>query len=280
MSDKRPNIFSYHDYQKFLRDWLAFKKASPSRVSMRALAKAAGLASGYLPMVTSKKRPLSHAAWVKLAPHLGLSPSEKIFFENLLTLGTSDLHDRRVEALDKMKRSSRYARENPKEAEVYQYLTHWYYVAIRELAGTPDFNEEPQWIQSQLKYPVPLAEIKQAFEFLLKNGFLERDFAGKIRPPVKALDCSGGVYRIALGQFHKEILDLAAKSIDSTTSEERSLMGHTFKLGAESFPKAEQIVRDAIEQIQNLSTESQGNSSVYHMEVALFPLSETKRSAK
>jgi uncharacterized protein (TIGR02147 family) len=231
-------------------------------------------------MVVSGKRALSRAAWMKLSPHLGLSASEKQFFEHLLTLGTSDSHDARVKALDKMKRSSRYSQQNPKDTEVYQYLTHWYYVAIRELAVLSNFQEDPEWIQSRLRYPVPLQEIKQAMEFLLQHKYLERDPNGRVRAPEISLDCTGGIYRIALGQFHKELLELAAQSIDATPSEERSLVGHTCTLSPKSWTKAQQIVLDAIAKIQKLGADETEGNSVYHMEVALFPLSQSERSSK
>ena len=280
MSTTRPDIFSYHDYRRFLVDWLAYKKVGPSRLSLRTIAGQAGLASGYLPMVLAGKRALSHTAWIKLSGQLGLTASEKQFFEYLLILGTSDSHEARLEAFDKMKRSSRYQELNPKETEVHQYLTHWYYVAIRELAFLEDFQEDPKWIQSQLRFPVSLMEVKGALSFLLTNGYLQREKDGKIRPPEISLDCTGGVYRLALGQFHKQMLQLATSSIDAIASDERQLIGHSCALSPSDMTKAQEIVQEAIEKIQKLSRRAGEADSIYHMEIALFPLTTPKRSAK
>jgi uncharacterized protein (TIGR02147 family) len=272
---KRPEIFQYHDYRIFLRDWLAFKKAGQSRLSLRTLAKQAGLASGYLPMVLSGKRPLSGAALAKLQPFLGLTASERSFFDNLLVLGTSDSHEARVDALDRMKQFGQFQKLNRQDTDVYEYLTHWYYVAIREMATMPGFKADPEWIQQQLKFSVPLAEVKAALAFLFERGYIEKLADGSIRPPEKALDCSGGVYRVALAKFHREALALAATSIEKTPSAERNIQGYTLALDAKGFEKANEIVEEALKKIRALALEKNGDS-VYHMEVALFPMSKGK----
>ena len=103
-----------------------------------------------------------------------MNASERSFLEQLVILGTSDSHEARVDALERMKRFQAYQKNNPRETETYEYLTHWYYVAIRETAAAwPGFNLDPEWIQAQLAAPVSLKEIKDAVSFLIKNGFLK-----------------------------------------------------------------------------------------------------------
>ena len=278
MSQARPDIFAYHDYRVFLRDWFAFRKANQPGFSLRQLAKASGLAVGYLPMILSGKRVLSGSGLAKLMPHLALQPREQSFLENLLVLGTSDSHEARTNALERMKRFPRYQVVNPNDHQVYEYLTHWYYVAIRELASTPIFNADPVWIQDHLRFGVSLKEVKDALEFLLKHGYIERTADGKIRPPEKAIDCSGGIYRLALGNFHREIFALAGDSIEKTASKDRNIQGHTCALNAADFERAQKIVEQAMQEIRDLGEHSEKGESVYHMEVALFPL--TKPSEK
>ena len=271
-----PEIFRYHDYQAFLKDWLAYRKASQPGFSLRTLAKRAGLAAGYLPMVLGGKRPLTAKALSKLAPFLGLNASEQSFLESLLVLGTSGFHEAHLGALERMKRFQLYQKLNPRETEVYQYLTHWYYVAIREMAALPGFQLNAAWIQERLCVSVPLSEVKAALEFLLRNDFLKTNEAGGVEPlDAKALDCTGGVYRVALSQFHREIFDLAAKAIQNFPREERNIQGHTFALSEKGYATAQAILEEAIQKVQRLGEMEKSGDSVYHMEIALFPL--TKR---
>lgn len=262
---KTPEIYTYHDHLAFLRDWLAYRKASQPGFSLRTLAKEAGISAAYLPLVLAGKRTLTFKALQKLAPHLGLNRQERSYLEALVTLGTADSQTVRLDALEKMKRFGSYQKANPKEFEAYQYLTHWYYVAIREMVSLPGFEATPEWIQPRLKFNVPLAEIKAALEFLEKNGYLTT--------PNKSIECVGGVYRVALTQFHHEVLDLAARSITDTPSEQRSIQGHTVALGSQQLDEARKILDEALKKIQSLSQSESTPDSVYHVELALFPLS-------
>jgi uncharacterized protein (TIGR02147 family) len=272
----RPNIFQYHDYQIFLKDWLAYRKASQSGFSLRSLAKLAGLASGYLPMVLSGKRPLSGAAMAKLVPFLGLNSSEQSFFENLVVLGTTDSHEARLTALDRMKRFQKFQKNNPNEAEAYDYLTHWYYVVIREMAAMKGFRLDPEWILKELRFKIPLNAIKDALEFLKTNGHIQLNADGSVRPPEKFISAKGGVYRVALSKFHREIFSLAARSIEKTPSDQRNIQGRTFALKAEDFDQANEIVEEALEKIRKLSEGKADGDSVYHLEIALFPLTQSQ----
>lgn len=280
MRQQRPNIFAYQDYRKFLADWFLFSKSNQTAFSMRALAKQAGLASGYLPMMLAGKRALSLAAWQKLAPALGLTPSERSFFENLLNFDLSKSHAVQIAAVDRMKRSLRYQKQHPRESEVFEYLTNWHYVAIREMASLPDFEADPHWIQARLISPVSLQEVATGLEFLLKHGYLEKNEAGKIQPPQKSIECSGEIYRLALGEYHREFLGLAEKSIENTPSSEREIIGHTVALSPKSMAQARTIAQEAIQKIRDLGENETEGDSVYHIEVALFPLTQKTRNPK
>ncbi len=281
MKKQRPDIYSYHDYQTFLTDWFAFRKASQSEFSMRWLAKQAGLASGYLSMVLSRKRPLAGAASAKLLPFLGLNASELSFFENLLVLGNSDSHDARLAALERMRRFQKFQKSSSHDAEVFEYLTHWYFVAIREMAAMPGFEATPDWIQRRLRFAVPLKEVTTALDFLLQNGYILKAADGSVTLPEKDLNCSGGIYRVALAKFHNEIFSLAGQSIENTPSEERNIQGYTCKLDAEKFMQAKEIVNEALRKIQELGEAktsdrkgSEETDAIYHLELALFPLTQ------
>jgi uncharacterized protein (TIGR02147 family) len=280
VSSQRPDIFTYNDYQAFLKDWLAFKKASQSGFSLRALAKRAGLATGYLPMVLGKKRPLSAAVLEKIMPFLGLSSTEKSYLESLLKFRNAGSNEQHVAALGRMKRFQKFQDLNPEDTEVSEYLTHWYYVAIRELASVPGFKPEPLWIQDQLKFTVPLGEIKQALEFLLKNAYLVIGADGGVQPPNKSLNCSGDVFRVALAKFHREILQLATQAIETVPREQREIQGHTCSLSSQNFSKAKLIIDEAMQKIRDLGDAETQASSVFHMEIALIPLTGKKVSGK
>lgn len=272
----RPNIFAYHDYRALLKDWLAYLKASQSSFSIRKLSKQVEIAVGYIPMVLSGSRKLSTSTLIRLAPALGLTNRERNFLEVLVLLGDAETQEERLVALERMKRFPLYRKNNINETEVLQYLTHWYYVAIREMAALPDFRPEPEWIRSRLKVKVELKEIDKALKFLVDHKYLELRPDGSVRPPEKTIDCLGGIYKIALTQMHREMLALAAKSIENTPSTERAILGHTFAVDEAKYEEAKRILNEAFEKVRDLSRGASSGKTVYHMEIVFFPL--TKRS--
>ena len=92
-------------------------------------------------------------------------------------------------------------------------MSKWYNVAIREMATLPNFKAEPSWIQKNLKSKVPLSEIQKSLNFLFERNFLTKDKNGKIQQKEKLLDCWGGVHKLALSQYHTQVLNVAADSI-------------------------------------------------------------------
>lgn len=269
---KRPDVFGYHDFGTFFRDWLSFLKVSRPGFSLRSLAKEAGVATGYLPMVLSGKRKLSTKAWVKISAHLGTNQSEKAYLNSLQSLGEADSHSAQLEVVEKLQRFQGYKKQNPKEMEAYRYLTHWYYVAIREMAVLPDFKPDPKWIQGKLLNEVSLHEVKKALDFLVKNGFLELKKNGEVSQREKSVECEGGVYRLLLGKFHREMLQLASRSTENTPSPNRKLGGHTLAISENHFDSVKAILDEALEKINQLGIKEETTTAIYHVALAAFPL--------
>lgn len=247
-----------------------------SGFSLRSLSKQAEIANGYLPMVLAGKRNLSSKAWAKLVPLLGATQSERSYLNSLHALGQTDSQIVQLDAVDKLQRFRAYQTLNPKETETYRYLTHWYYVAIREMVGLSDFRPDPKWIQTRLRIQVPLHEIKRALDFLVKNGFLTLEKDGSLKQSQKSIECVGGVYRIALGKFHREMLALGAKSIENTSSQRRNITGHTFAIAEKQYEEAKKILSEALERIEKLGSEAASGDSVYHVVFACFPLTRSE----
>lgn len=269
----RPDIFRYHDYREFLRDWFNFLKQTKPGFSLRSLARESGLASGYLPMVLSGSRNLSAKALEKCSRYLALTPRERNYLDLLRTLGDSDAPEARREAFEKIQRYRTYQQVNPREIEVYRYLTRWFYVAIREMALLPGFRPDARWIQARLKGKVSLKEVQQALDFLISNGFMTVQPDGTVKVPQKDMQCIGGVFKLALGNFHSEMLGLAIEAISNTPRDKRSVTGHTMAVSEKNYDKMVKILEGALKQIADLEETDDSANDVYHVALAAFPLS-------
>lgn len=271
-TSQKPDVFRFHDYREFLTAQIAFLKSS-SKLSQRALAKKSNLSAAYLPLVLSGKRTLTAESLLKLLPHLGLDGEEKRYLELLRTLSESTSMESRYESFEQIKEMRGYRHLNPQEVETYQYLSQWFIVAIREMATLPGFNLNPQWIQSKLRSPTRLGEIRNAIDFLLTHGYVIQSPNGKITLPEKDLDCVGGIFRLALGKFHAQMLDVTRELMTHTPREERKLSGYTFAGSKEGFSKVRDILDNALDEIRKVEEkDAKQTEHVYHVTVMAVPL--------
>lgn len=278
MPHEKPDIYRYHDYRKFLKDHLEYLKTTQG-FSVRRLAKDANIAVGYLPMVLSGARRMTIKTLFRIKKPLHLTNHEGEFLELLVRVADSDLQEARLLALKKIQRFREYRKLNPKEFEAYRYLTHWYYVAIREMVNLKGFQPDPLWLKDRLKGRVPLSEVTKALNFLKEHGFIEISPEGRTKLPQKNVECVGGVYQIALSQFHREMLRLASESLNETTYEERTVMGHTLSIPAQSYLKISKILEEALDRVADLEKTEEPKEMTYQVTVSAFPLSKEKEEA-
>ncbi len=271
---QRPDIYRYHSCQSFLKDWFEYLRALDPEFSLRGFSARAELGAAYLPMVLAGKRKLSLNIYSRIAPLLGLKPPELGHLENLVKLQSSSQTTRLI-ALTDLSRRATYQRRNPAEAELYRYMSHWHYIAIRELASLPDFRADAEWIQKKLRNKLPLSQIKEALDFLIGKSYIVPGENGAVTPPKDTIKCVGEVYLGALTQYHRQMFALAADSIDNATPQERNLIGITFPTNPECYDEAVKILERAIAEISALEKKVEGaRTTVHHAEIAIFPLTQ------
>ncbi len=270
----RPDIFVFHDYRAFLKEWFSYLKEVFPDFSLRSLARETGLASGYFPMVLSGKRKLSSKALAKCATALHLSATEKSYLDLLLVLADEVPDETRVDAFERIQRYRGYQEVHPQETEAYKYLSHWYYVAIREMALLPDFRLDAKWIQSRLQAKVSVREIEHALEFLLKAKLIEPQKSGGAKATRRAVECIGGIYRLALGAFHRQALHLASEAIGNLSPKERAVMGYTMPVAGKDYAEVLKILEKAKNEIAKLEDASDPKNKIYHVAFAVFPLTK------
>jgi uncharacterized protein (TIGR02147 family) len=269
--NQRPKVVDYHDYREFLKELFAYLESHQDGFSLRQLARDAQVGVSTLSMVLSAQRGLSRAMFEKLRPFLPLSESDLKHFELLRDMAEAPTPEARARVVGKLQSRRDYRARHPQEFETFNYLTSWYHVAVREMAALPDFQWDPQWIQARLRGKVALDDIAEALKFLECHGFISR---GQTGVKQKNLDCMGGVYRIALGAFHKEMLGQVASAIDTVTRDERHILGHTLAIAEKDLARAKTILDEALKKIEALSDSAVKPDTIYHVALGVVPLTK------
>ena len=269
-----PSPFEHGDYREYLLAWMRFVKEKRPGL-LADFSRATGLSLEQVIKVLKRAKRLEPVAHRKVMAFIALPATEEAFLDALYLLSETDSKQVWRSAMKHITSFAAYRRSNPDEYEAWRYLSHWYYVAIRELATLPGFLADAEWVQSRLRKKVPLVEIRKALEFLEKTGFFSRLPDGSVKAHVKFVQCSGGVYRMSLRAFHRQMLEQSIEAIESVPTMERLLLGHTLAVSPATREVAFRILNEAIEKIQALPAGELAGDLVYHIEFSAIPLTQT-----
>lgn len=268
----KPKVFKHNDIIVFLNEMFLFFKNKENK-SMRDFAAELNFSSGFLPLILNRKRNLNSDVLKKILKHFKFNAREMKFAENLRLIANANDAAERQGAIERIGKMKAYRDHNQSEFEIYKFLSHWYFVAIKEMTELEDFNEDPAWIQNRLRYKISQKEVEDALVFLKKNKILTYS-NGKLLATNRDMNCEEGIYKISLGNFHKQVLDLAWRAIDEVPRENRRLFGHTLKVDSSQTEAINNILAEAFEKIKALHSDNANHEEVYHVELISIPLTK------
>lgn len=269
----RPDIFEYLEHQRFLQDWFAFLKVE-KQLALRSLATSSGVSVAALSLCLKGDRNWTLPLLGKILPHLQLKKPEQEALRYLFIIGTTDNMMDRLEAFDQLRRLPQYNQKQRQSSTVFMYLRHWLNVAIREMVLLPGFRAEVSWIRGRLSFIPSESEVEKSLKFLIKEGYIIKSENGQWQPSQQHLECQEGVFKLSLGEYHRQILLLAQRSIEEIPRDLRLILGHTVALSGEQKKKAEDILKKALSEIQNMNVQSQNPEQLYQFELIMIPLTQ------
>ncbi|MBT4761324.1 MAG: TIGR02147 family protein [Bdellovibrionaceae bacterium] len=267
-------VFGYNDYRNYLRDFFLKQKEESGGLSMRKHCEKAGVSVSLMSMVLSGERDLSDDALKKMMPVLKLQLDEKKYLRLLVAFDNEKNESKKEKYLSKLENCLLIAGKDLSAIKKYRYLSSWYCVAIRELAGMKSFNFDPVWVQSQLRSKVGVDEVKNALEFLIQNGYIASasDSPEGHRQKGKVIELRSNVYSRSLKTFHKQMLAQATVAIDTVPKNERLYLGHAFSVKSSKLEESKKILEDAILKLQEINKDEEDADSVYYVSALMFPL--------
>ena len=270
-----PDLYATLDYRSWLQDWFDARKAANPRYSHRLFARRAGVRSpSLLREVIDGKRNLTANTLEGFVQALDLSSADARFFGDLVALDQADTEEERNEAWERVAASKRFREAHPIAGASVAYLSHWYIVAIRELALRDDFRRDARWVARQLRPRITAAQARSALETLESLGLLvEAD--GRWRPADVSLATPHEVAGLAAHNYHREMLDRVREAIQGAEPEERHLAGVTVCIPMALVPRLKAEFDAFQERLLHLCVARADEAErVYQLELALVPLSE------
>ena len=277
-SRKKPQIYGYSNYRKFLGDHYLYEKETQRRFSFRVFSRQAGFTSpNFLKLIIEGKRNLSGESVQKLVGSLKLNRNESDFFRNLVLLNQSTLVEERRFYAEQLLRSREYRKLHPLKPAQHAYYSRWYLVPIRELVATSHFREDAEWIAHALQPQISTADARKAIETLLELGLLKRDEKGKLIQSESLLSTGDEVTSAAVGKFHKEMIQKGSEAIDRFASEDRDISALTLGVSRKGAQQIKQMIQRFRKEILSIASQELNADAVYQINFQFFPVTETSK---
>jgi uncharacterized protein (TIGR02147 family) len=272
-ADWTPDIYEYLDYRQFLADYYAAAKANSAVFSYRYFSRKAGYSSpNFLKVVIDGQRNISADSVDRFASALKLSGAEARFFANLVAFAQAGNEEEKNEAFERVSASRRFRQARRLDRAFFLYLSRWYYPAIREMAARSDFRDDPAWIAEQLLPPITVAQARESLDLLLELGLLVRAEDGTLQRGDAAVTTGHEVRSLAVGNYHRQMLQRAAESIELVASQHRDISGMTVCISADTVPELKQRIHGFRELLMDVCERDGRRDTIYQLNIQLFPL--------
>lgn len=139
----------------------------------------------------------------------------------------------------------------------------------------PDNTDAPKL--SRLLVPaVTPAEVRRTLRLLTERGFVEQDDQGRHRQTSPFIRAGGPVRDIAIVNFQRAMLDIAAQARDHIPEREIDMSTITFTMSENLVAAIRREITKFKEKILGMVAREQADPNrVYHVNIDFFPVSKT-----
>ena len=274
---KRPDIFSAQDYREYLREFYQFEKQNDVEFSYRVFSARAGFKSpNFLKLVIEGQRNLTVKSIRGIVTALDLGQEEAQFFKNLVLVNQAKTSTEKNQQIRELYKSKVFRELYPLKQAELEFYQNWYCVPIREMIASPAFREDPAWIAKNLRGAITAEEAKGALKTLEVLGLVVRDENGRLRQNQKNLTTGNEVHSVAVADFHRQMLGLAANSIDQVKRYQRDISSSTVLISESTFHHLKELIQNFRKTLlaEAESGVSKKDHAVYQIGLQLFPLTD------
>jgi uncharacterized protein (TIGR02147 family) len=231
--------------------------------------------STYFHLILTGRRPLSGKALAAVVATLGLDAEEATLLRTMAAYQRETSTPRKEQLLQDLEALAPSAGRTRQLKRQHRFHAEWYHVAIRELIGTKGFREDPRWIARRLRPRISAGQARQALKTLLDLGLVARDEeSGNLRIRDQAVTTGDDVKNLYLKMFHRQMLALAAESLDNFKGKDREVAALTIGVDPATADEIRMRMRAFRQELVALIAKSGQGTSVYQVNFQMFPLVE------
>jgi uncharacterized protein (TIGR02147 family) len=273
-----PDLYSYIDYRKFLKDYYEEQKARDPKFSHRYFTMKVGFSSsGYFSDVLAGKKNLSGAFMLKFAKALKLGKEEEEYFLNLVQFNQAKTLEEKNRYYEKMMTTGK-VKVDVVDRDKHEYFSSWQYAAVREALHYLAFTDDYKSLAKALNPPISPKDARKAVEVLASLGLIARDAAGAWRPTSGNLKMGGTFDALGLSNYHKSTLELAVRALDAFPPEQRGFSTLTLPLTGEKIRKAKLAIKNLRMYLLALAENGTQADRVYQFNFQMFPVTRIEKA--
>ncbi|NLB62621.1 MAG: TIGR02147 family protein [Fibrobacter sp.] len=265
------DIFSYLDYQRWIRDSVEELKRHKPIVSWRYVAGKVGIDAGNLLRISQGKTHLGTNFIHPVADFFKLTGRQRQYFEEMVYFGRAKTDKETLDHFEKMQ-SIRGVPIKKLSTQGLDFYQNWYNNAVRSLVSITPIKDEYALLGRMCSPPITAEQAEESVKMMADLGMLVRGKDGCWE--VTELFVSTGQQSRAevVREFQRQTLALANESAERHSAEFRDLSTVTMTLNSKEIPALRERIKEFRGELLRFSQEGVGDDSVMQLNIQLFPI--------
>lgn len=265
-------VFEFLDYREILRQAFEEKKIASPLYSYRMLAESFGLDTSNVFRILHGDSHLPARCIPRAIEFLGLAGRAAEYFQLLIAYARERNATARTETLEKAISLRDVARRQMADKEMALFRD-WWVVAVRCLLEVVDGNARPDVLAAKLVPEVSEREVGEALDLLLDLGLVKKASSGRLVLTDAHLTAGFDERKVgALRHFQRQVLGLAADSMERFPREQRDVSTLTLAVDRDAFREIRGMLVECRRQIQKRIEDARHPDRVMQLTMAFFPV--------
>lgn len=276
---RKLNLFGFIDARAYLNDlFIACKNANKPYSYIRFTADLGLGSSNLMCHILRAKRKVTLHMCPRISEALRFDRAESEYFRKLVERqGTRD-QTQKEELFQRLVEIRTRTLESPDSRLQLSFFNHWLHPVVFEMIGAKPGCPDERTIQSRLRFPVPLDQIKKSVSLLKGLGLISFDEnSGCFQKLKDDILTPAEVADLGILRFHQKMIDLAKDALTGVDEHEREISSLTLSIPRGRSQEVKSLLREMerflMFRLKEMSSSafSQGED-VCQINIQMFPL--------
>ena len=269
---QRPNVFSYFDSRRFLRDAQQEIKSRRKAFTLEFLGGQVGLKSkGHVSLIFSGEKNIPDEKIPLFAKALELDERETVFFAHLVHFNQASTHRERKQHLDRMVAQMRIADRKlvPKQ---YALCETWWNPVVHETLRILDIQDDWALLAGRLRPVITPEQAQESVQLLEEIGLVKKDPNGFWKPTDVVVTFGEGWKSVAVREFQRFSIEMAQGALERFPVDQRDISQVLLTVGPETFSELKERLTLFRREALALARNERHPDRVCHLNLSLFPV--------